>query len=95
MGERFRKILRWMLGGDAVETVRLGPDDHGGVAVPVSELPEDLRVGGNVTLECCTRLVELPSGVEVGGSMVVRRCPIERLGERVQIKGISDWSMSR
>jgi hypothetical protein len=32
MGERIRRILRWVLGGDAVETVRLGPYDHGGVA---------------------------------------------------------------
>ncbi len=55
--------------------------------VPVRELPAGLRVGGNVTLECCSRLVELPSGLEVGGSMEVRRCPIERLGERVQIRG--------
>jgi hypothetical protein len=49
------------------------------VGVRVKRLPEELRVGGDLTLDRCSELAELPCGLEVGGSLLVRDCPIERL----------------
>jgi hypothetical protein len=57
------------------------------VGVRVKKLSKDLRVGGNLTLDRCSRLAELPEALEVGGSLLVRRCPIGRLPDQLQISG--------
>jgi hypothetical protein len=57
------------------------------VGVRLAGLPRDLRVGGDLMLDCCSGLAELPAGLDLGGSLLVRRCPLERLPDDVDIKG--------
>ena len=55
------------------------------VGLQIARLPENLRIGGSLLLQCCPRLEVLPGGLHVAGDLVPepRRHPTEDFDESV------------